>query len=113
MNRSYTSDCTMRRVPDTHVWPEATNEANAAPFTADSTSASSKITIGAFRANDQFVWTAVDNGLRTFPPNSAVYEARFAPTMAPRARPVDVPACAHTKDRIKSRHLHDRTVCSQ
>ena len=45
----------MRRVPETHVWPEATNEANAAPFTADSTSASSKITIGAFRANDQFV----------------------------------------------------------
>ena len=102
INRSYTSDCTMRRVPDTHVWPEATNEANAAPFTADSTSASSKITIGAFRANDQFVWSAVEYGLLTFPPNSAVYEARLAPTMAPRARPVDVPAYAHTKDLIKS-----------
>lgn len=35
------------RVPDTHVWPDATNDAKATPFTADITSASSKTTMGA------------------------------------------------------------------
>lgn len=47
MNSSYTPSWMIRRVPDTHVWPEATKEANAAPFTALTTSASLKITMGA------------------------------------------------------------------
>lgn len=38
----------MMRVPETHVWPDAMNEANATPLTAETTSASSKISIGAW-----------------------------------------------------------------
>lgn len=49
MKASYIPDCTMSLVPETQVCPEATKHANAAPFTADSTSASSNTTIGACR----------------------------------------------------------------
>jgi len=38
----------MIRVPETHVCPDATNEANAVPLTADTRSASLKTTIGAY-----------------------------------------------------------------
>jgi hypothetical protein len=47
MNSSYTSSWMISRVPETHVWPDATNAANAAPLTALTTSASLKTTIGA------------------------------------------------------------------
>ena len=34
-------------VPETQVWPDATNDAKAAPLAADTGSASSKTTMGA------------------------------------------------------------------
>jgi hypothetical protein len=45
----------MMRVPDIHVWPDATNAANATPLTAETTSASSKISIGAFWRCEQIL----------------------------------------------------------
>jgi hypothetical protein len=50
MKVSYIPDWIKILVPDTHVWPEAMKDAKAAPFTADSTSASSNIKIGALHA---------------------------------------------------------------
>lgn len=46
-NLSYMPDWTSNRVPDTHVWPEATNAENVAPLIAACRSASSKMRIGA------------------------------------------------------------------
>ena len=82
------------RVPDTHVCPEATKEAKATPLTADVRSASLKTTIGAFGNKRQVLLIPRDpRTCITFPPSSAVNEAKLEPTIVPRARPVEVPAC--------------------
>lgn len=47
MNSSYIPSCTIIRVPDTQVCPDATKEAKAAPLIAQTRSASSKMTMGA------------------------------------------------------------------
>ncbi len=74
--------CIISRVPDTHVWPEATNEAKAAPLTAATGSASSKMDDWSLkiRVNAQ---TTGGQPRRTFPPSSAVKDARLEPTMLP------------------------------
>jgi hypothetical protein len=84
----------MIRVPETHVCPEATKEAKAIPLTADVRSASLNTMIGAFKRHIRRLCIPENFFVSiTLPPSSAVNAAKLEPTMLPRARPVDVPAC--------------------
>jgi hypothetical protein len=76
-------------VPDTHVCPEATNDAKATPFTAEVRSASSKTIIGAWVSNFK-ARKSKCHDLLAFPPSSAVNAAKLEPTTLPRERPVSL-----------------------
>lgn len=62
MNSSYTWSWMISRVPETQVCPDATKQAKAAPLAADTGSASSKTTIGAYRREQFWLISEHDEG---------------------------------------------------